>query len=172
MLLPFKPRSRSRIRAAAGTVLLLLVLVVVCSVPVSGEPKEYVVAVSPDVAVSNLSMDELRHIFLFKKRYWKTAQPIRFILSDGDLKPDSFVLEKIYRMDYPAWRRLVLEKLYQEEIDSAPKVVASEELALRFVASGRGLLTLVSSDQLDDASVKSLTIDGEKPGSTEYPLRR
>ncbi len=172
MPLRFRSRSHSRIRARARAVVLLLILGVSPSSLVPREPEEYVVVVSPDVTVSNLSMDELRHIFLFEKRYWKAGQPIRFILSDGDLKPGSFLLENIYRRDYSSLRRLFLEKLYQEEIDSAPKVVASDEVAVRFVASGRGLLTLVSSDHLDDASVRILNIDGAEPGSSGYPLRR
>ncbi len=42
-------------------------------------------------------------------------------------------------MDYSDFDGSSSRSLYQEEIDLAPKVVASDDVAVAFVASGRGL---------------------------------
>jgi len=139
------------------------------------EQEQYVVIASPDVAVSFLSRDELRRIFHFTKRFWKAGQPVTLLFSERSLEPGSFLLDEIYHLEYPQLRRLILTKLYQGEIDLAPKVVASERAILQFVASGHGLVALVERSWLDDGAAETvnvLSIDGKLPGSDGYPLQR
>ena len=128
--------------------------------------------VSPDVAVSDLSMDQLRRLFLFRERYWKPGSAVTVLYSEDALEPGSLLLEEIYRMDYATLRRFIVEKIYQEEIDLAPKVVASGKLAVAFVASGRGLITLVRASAAQRSSAKIVSVDGHLPGSGGYALRR
>ena len=167
----FRPASRSRGRAALGGCLLWAAGLLSSPVNPAGQ-EEYAVVVSPDVPVSNLSMDQLHRLFLFRERYWKPGLAVTVLLSEDGLEPGSFLLEKIYRMDYASLRRLILEKLYQAEIDLAPKVVASDEVAVAFVASGRGLVAFVRANAAHGSSVKVVSIDGVPPGAPGYVLRR
>ena len=170
----FRLLSRSRSRGLA----LLLVVGALCVEvrPEAPEPPaevEFAVVASMDVPVSDLTFRELRQLFLFRKRFWKAAQPVTILLSESALESPSYLLEEIYRVkNVRSLRRLILEKLYQEEIDLAPKSVGSCDLALSFVASGRGLLSLVRADKVKDAEVKVLSIDGKLPGDEGYRLRR
>jgi len=134
---------------------------------------EYAIVASPDVAVSDLSLDELRRLFRFRRKFWKPSSPVTILLSEDNMQPGSFVLERIYQLpDLASLRRLILEKLYQGQINLAPKIVGSDELAVRFVAAGRGLLAVVRADALNGAGVKILTLDGKLPGSPGYAGRR
>lgn len=91
------------------------------------------------------------------------------LLSENGMEPGSFLLSHVYQVsDKASLRRLILEKLYQGQIDLAPKIVATDELAIRFVAAGRGLLAVVRADRLDGDGVRVLSLDGKLPGSPGY----
>lgn len=139
-------------------------------VPAAAE--EWVVVVSADVPATNVSLDHLRRMFLFRERYWKPGLPVTVILSGDDLDAGSFVLQKIYRMDYAALRRMIFERLYQQEIELPPKVVASDDIAVEIVASGRGLISIVRTTSLRGGDLHVLSVDGVHPGGEGYALRR
>jgi len=134
--------------------------------------QSYAVVVSPDVSIDDVSVEQLRRIFQFKQRYWKGGRRITVLYSESSLEPGSFLLDEIYRLDYPSLKRFILEKLYQGELDLAPKVVASDRSVLRFVASGHGLVAIVASDTINGNGAKVLTVDGRRPETDDYPLRR
>jgi len=167
----FRSASRFRVGAAA------LILTSSLSYPVWPAPAEageerYVVVVSPDVEVQNMSLDNLRRVFLFREKYWGLARPVHIILPETQLEPGSFLLDRIYRMDYGALRRLILENLYQGNIDFAPRVVASEAVAVDYVAAGHGLVTFVRSRVVAGRQVRVVSIDGVPPDAHSYSLRR
>ena len=132
----------------------------------------YVVVVSPDVTATNLTMEELRRLFFFRERRWKSGPAASLVYSEEGLEPGSFLLTAIYHMSYPELRRLILEKLYQGEIALAPRVAPSDGIAVTYVASGRGLVALVPAAVGQGTRAKILTIDGLAPGSAGYALKR
>ena len=167
-----RPRSFSRaLRATLGGALVAAVIASAAAAPAEAV-EDYAIVVSPDVAVKSISVEQLRRLFLFREKYWKPGRPVKLIFSEDDLEPQSFLLERIYRSDYPSLRRLIVEKLYQEEIDLAPKVVATDEVAVAFVASGRGLIALVRANAVHGTNAKLVAIDGILPGASGYALRR
>jgi len=168
----FRPRSFSRaLRVTLCDVLVAIVLASVAAVPAEAV-EDYAIVVSPDVAVTSINVEQLRRLFLFREKYWKPGRPVKLIFSEDGLEPSSFLLERIYRSDYPSLRRLIVEKLYQDEIDLAPKVVATDEVAAAFVASGRGLIALVRANAVHGTNAKVVAIDGILPGASGYALRR
>lgn len=153
--------------------LLTLLACLTPAIPAEEAPEHVcVVVVSPDVERSELRMDELRRIFLFRQRHWSAGRPVTILYSDSNLEPGSCLLEEIYRMDYPRMRRFILEKLYQGEIDLAPLVMTSDEAVVAAVASGKGLIGLVRRDKAAGADVQVLSINGVPPGADGYPLQR
>jgi hypothetical protein len=171
-----KPRSRSRAARLIGALALCALAargVVRADENPAGKPvEEYAVVVSPDVTSTGVSSSQLRRVFLFTERYWKPGAPIRVLLSDDGLQPNSFLLGTIYKMDYESFHRYVLTKLYQQEIDLAPKVVANDHLAVNFVNSGSRLISIVRADAARDGSARILPVDGKLPGSPGYALRK
>jgi hypothetical protein len=132
----------------------------------------YVVVVSPDVPCANIEIDELRRIFELKQHFWRAGQSLNLLFSEENLLPGSFVLDRIYRTDYGDVKKLILQNLYSGEINLAPKVVATDETVVAFVASGRGMIAVVRADAVGDEPVKVLTVGGSAPNAAEYPLRR
>ena len=136
----------------------------------SGE-KSFAVIVSKNVAVDELSIDELRRILTFKRTLWKTGQPINLLLPGGSSPVRSFVLNKLYRMTDDELHRYILQRIFQAEIDYAPKVVAAEQDAVAFVTSGKSVVAIVSADTPGLGAVKILRIDGRLPGEAKYALQ-
>jgi hypothetical protein len=139
---------------------------------VCAEAQTYAVVVSPDVETMDLEFDDLRRIFRFQRRFWRSGRPLTLLFSEENLASGSFLLDRVYGTDYTALRRLILERLYSGELDLAPKVVANDESVVTFVAAGNGLIAVVRADAVGEQQVKVLTVDGKAPGSADYPLRR
>ena len=139
----------------------------------AADSESFAVVVSADVPARDVSMDELRSIFLFRKRHWAPKRPVTIVFGDDSLGSGSVLLETIYGMDYPSLRRMILEKLYQGELDMAPKVVATDQAVIAYVAQGRGLLGWVHASSLpaeSDGSFRVLTVDGKAHTEPGYPL--
>ena len=131
---------------------------------------EFVVIASSGVPVDDLTLDELRRVFLFKRGVWRPGQPVNVMLPDSGLPARAFLLRHVYRMSEQDLRRFILERIFQAEIDFAPKVVGSDAEAVAFVKAGRSLITLVSSGAPRLSQVKVLRIDGKLPRQAGYPL--
>jgi len=164
-------RSRTPFNAPLAIALAIAALVAPTATSAVVE-EDYVVVVSPDVPVSDLSLDELRRLFVFRQKFWTASLPVTVLYSDEGLAPGSFLLDRIYRLEHRSLKRLILEKLYSGEIDLAPKVVSTDKAIVDFVGAGQGLIGLVRADVVAGDSVKILTIEGKAPDAEDYPLRR
>ena len=138
---------------------------------IDGAAVEYAVIVSPGAPVRNLTMAELRRLFLFNQRTWSTGRPGKILLLEDDLRDGSYVLREIYRMDEAALRQYTLGKLYKGDIDRAPKVVRTPDVLLQYVETGQGLIAIVPVLDIGDAKVQILAVEGSRPGDAGYRLR-
>jgi hypothetical protein len=164
--------GRARAAALAALVLALFFAQGLPSRAGGADEERYAVVVSPDVQVRDLTVDDLRRVFTFHRRYWSLGRPIRVILPETDLEPGSFLLDRIYGMDYDSLRRMIVDDLDRGTIDLAPRVVASDTVALDYVEAGHGMVTLVRCDALEGRHLHTLTIDGSPPAGTAYALKR
>lgn len=177
MASPCKSRTRSdgRCRDVSRRTFVGLTLLAVMAVLAPGargqDADVYAVVASSDVPTDDLTLDELRRIYTFSRRYWASGLPVTILFTEDGLHDDSVLTRVIYRTDFPSIRRMILEKLYRSELDLAPKVVANDRSAVDFVASGRGLISLVHRGAIGDAEVKVLKIDGLFPGDDGYALK-
>jgi hypothetical protein len=133
-------------------------------------PKAYAVVASPGAPVSAVSLDEVRRIFLMKKRFWRPGEVVTILLPPDRSQTRAFMLSRIYQTDEAGLRRMILEKMYRAEIDLAPKVVGSDSETVDFVAGSRGLVGLVPAEAAAGSSARVLRVDGKLPGDEGYPL--
>jgi hypothetical protein len=168
--MPLRYNWPTRSRRAVWT--LALVIAALITGALAAEDEAYLVVVSPDVTITDISLDDLRRIFLFKQRFWRPNLPITLLYSESSLKADSMLLQRVYLMEQPLLKRLILQRLYSGEIDLAPKVVATDEAVASFVGSGQGLIAVIRADAVGNGPARVLTIDGKSPASADYPLRR
>jgi hypothetical protein len=167
-----RPRSASRRFAIAGAASLvaLLLLGTPESAPTATKKTVFAAVASRSVPVDEVSLAELRQMFLLEKRFWKKGQPLVALYPASGSATRAFVLERLCRSTEGEMRHMILEKMYRGEIDLAPKVVNSDTEAVSFIAAGRGLVAIVPADMVTGESIKVLRIDGRPPYAAGYAL--
>jgi hypothetical protein len=168
---PSRPRSRSSRRLVPAAILAVAMGAGLLS-GVRAEGRQFALVASPDVPLNDLPISEVRSLFLMKKRFWKPGQHAGILLPESGSEARAFLLARIYQMTEADLKRLVLERIYQGEIDVAPKVALSDKDAINAVVGGHGLVAIVDAGVAEQANARILKIDGKTPGSDSYPLSR
>ncbi len=132
----------------------------------------FAVVCSPDVAITDLSLLDVRRLMLGERRFWSANAPATALMPTMGSPSRQFLFEAVFHMNERSYRRHTLEQLYRGEIDYAPLVVGSADEALAFVAAGHGAVTIVPLDRLGRSNVHVLRVEGRLPQEPGYPLAR
>lgn len=134
----------------------------------------FAVVANASVPVSEMTINDLRNVFFFRKKFWSGGKRVVLLLPASGLDARSFILADIYHLNDASLKRLITERLFQGEIDAYPRVVDSYQDALSFLAATRGMLTIVRADVVPpgQTAVKVIRINGKLPGEAGYPLAR
>lgn len=130
----------------------------------------YAVVVAEDVPLTDITMEELRRVFLMKRAFWKPGRPIRLVLPASGLAGRKFLFAYVCQKTEGEMRRLVMESMYKGESDQPPKVAGSDEEALRLVSAIENSVALVSTGTPHGPGLKALRVDGKLPSDQGYPL--
>ena len=90
---------------------LLVVCAMVCVLPGTAMPEETIaqtglaIVVHKDTEIDNLSMSELRNIFLANQQFWSNRKRIILLVRAPQSDERDYVLNRIYRMDEPQFRQ-------------------------------------------------------------------
>ena len=165
-----RPSRSSAVRLAIAGLVCWLVAHAASRAAAAPLDAQFAVIASAGVPVDDLTFEELRRVFLFKRSVWRPGQPVYVILPDSGLPARTFLLKHIYRMSGEDFRRFILDRIFQAEIDFAPKVVGSDSEAVAFVKAGRSIVAMVSATASHPPDVKVLRIDGKLPREAGYRL--
>lgn len=171
-----RPRSRSEpgvrarpwgrpLLAAAGTAVLLL-----APLARAGERSTFALIASPDVRITDVTIQEARRLLLGERRFWSSGLPVTTLVLGTGNPARRFLLESLFHMSEQSYRRHTLGQLYRGELDYAPKVVGSDAEAIAFVAAGHGVVALVGASSLSTEPVQVLRVGGRSPRDDDYPL--
>src|SRR5215469_10920910 len=156
----------------------LLLGVVLCTVwPAVGPAQAHrsggdvAVVGNGDLPVANLSLHEVRRLFLGETRYWKGNLPVVLIVPPAGTHERNVLLHSVYRMNEAQYKQYWIGRILRGEAVSAPKTAESLSAAQNLVASLPGCLTILNSAQSTSRKTRVLKIDGKSPGEREYPLR-
>jgi ABC-type phosphate transport system substrate-binding protein len=128
------------------------------------------VVVHPDAPVSNLSLSEVRKVFLGDRQYWSTNIPVVLLIRAPVARERDVVLKIIYQMSESQFKQYWIAKIFRAESATAPKVVYSNDMANQLVTAIPGAIAFIDSKDLKPGS-KVLRVDGRLPGEAGYPLR-
>ena len=138
---------------------------------------EEVVATSPvaivvhkDTDVEDLSLSELRNIFLANQQFWPNRTRITLLVRAPKSEERDFVLNTIYEMDEAQFRQYWIAKMFRAEVPRGPKIVFSTDMMLELVIAIPGSISFVSAAEVTD-NVRVVRIDGKLPTDPGYPLR-
>jgi hypothetical protein len=120
--------------------------------------------------MNELSMPELRTIFLGERSHWPNGRRITIVMMDAGRPEREAVLREICRMSESDLRRRFVQGLLTGEILVSPKTLSSPEGVRKFVFNVPGAIGYMRPSDVD-ASVKVLRIDGHYPNDAQYALR-
>jgi ABC-type phosphate transport system substrate-binding protein len=120
--------------------------------------------------VNDLSMKELRQIFLGERSHWPNGHRITLVVMEPGTAERRAVLRQIYHMSEADFSRHFLHGLFTGEVFVSPKTLASPVGARKFVFNVPGAIGYVRASDVD-ASVKVVSIDGHLPDDKEYRLQ-
>lgn len=128
------------------------------------------VVVHPAASVDELSLDQLRRIFMADQQFWPDGSRITLLVRAPAAYERDVVLNVIYRMSEDEFRKYWVGKMFRAEVPAGPKIVYSSEMVGGLVTAVPGAIGFVAAgDVIPEAKV--VRIDGRLPGEPGYPLQ-
>ena len=160
-----------RVRArAAGMATALALLLGALAAPPRAAAEPMAVIVHPDTPVENMTLAEVRRVFLGERQYWNAETPVVLIVRAPVAPERTVVLDRIYRMSESQFKQYWIAKIFRAESATAPKVVYSNDMANELVTAIPGAIAFVDARDVRPGT-KVIRVDGFLPGESGYPLR-
>jgi ABC-type phosphate transport system substrate-binding protein len=137
----------------------------------AAHPKEsLVIIVNRENPIENISMSDLRTIFLGERSHWPNGRRITLVMMEPGQSERDTLVRDVCRMSESDLRRRYLQGLLTGEVLVSPKTLATPIGVRKFVFNVPGAVGYLRPEDVDD-SVKVIRIDGHLPGDPEYPLK-
>jgi hypothetical protein len=136
----------------------------------NAESSSLAIVVHKDTQVDDLSLANLRRIFLADQQFWPDRSRIILMLRAPQSDERDFVLNRIYQMTEAQFRQHWIAKMFRAEVPRGPKIVFSTDMALDLVVAIPGSISFIRADQATD-DVKVIRIDGKLPSDAGYILK-
>ena len=127
------------------------------------------VVVHPDTPVTDLSLSEVRKVFLGERQYWNSKLPVVLIIRAPVARERDVVLKVIYQMSEAQFKQYWVAKIFRAESASPPKIVYSNDMQYELVSAMPGAIAFIDARNVRPG-LKVLRVDGHLPGDPEYPL--
>ena len=128
------------------------------------------IVVHKDSVVDNLSLAELRDIFLANKQFWPDRSRIILLVRAPKSDERDFVLNTIYQMDEAQFRQYWIAKMFRAEVPRGPKIVFSTDMTRELVVAIPGSISFINAREVT-GDVRVLKVDGKLPSDAGYPLK-
>ena len=161
-------------RKYAATLLAVAVLLLVplrnLLVAQTSHAGDLAVVVNSDTPVTDLSLAEVRRVFLGQRQYWSAKLPVVLLIRAPVARERDVVLRVIYQMSEEEYTQYWVAKIFRAEVTSPPKIVYSNDMQYELVTAIPGAIAFVDARNVRPG-VKVVRIDGKLPGEKGYPLR-
>lgn len=152
-----------------GAVLLLLPFDTFSSAQ-SARSDALALVVNEETPVNDLSLAEVRKLFLGERQYWNAKLPVVLLMRASSAPERDVVLRVVYQMSEAQFRQYWVAKIYRAEVTASPKIVYSDDLQYQLVSAVPGAIAFVDARSVRPG-VKVVRVDGLLPGDKNYPLR-
>ena len=158
-------------KLACGVLLLLGWICLGCAVMAAqSHDADVAIVVHPDTPVNNLTLAEVRKVFLGERQYWNANIPVVLLIRAPVARERNVVLKTIYQMSESQFKQYWIAKIFRAESATAPKVVYSNDMANELASAIPGAIALTDVREVRPGT-KVIRVDGRLPGEPGYPLR-
>lgn len=120
-------------------------------------------------SVDNLSMAELRKVFLGERNHWPNGRRITLVMMESGQPERAVVLRDIYQMNETDFNNHFLHGVFTGELLVSPKILATPVGVRKFIFNVPGAIGYLRASDLD-SSVKAVRIDERGPDDKGYKL--
>jgi hypothetical protein len=128
------------------------------------------VVINPHIPVDDISLVELRKIFLGDRQFWSSNIPVVPLIRPQGTIERQVVLRVLFKMTEIEYKKYWITKVFRAEAANEPTVALTNSFANDAVNAIPGSVTCESLKDVPRGA-KVLRIDGHKPGEPGYPLR-
>ena len=139
-------------------------------VPTSPADQNLAIIVNQTNTVDDLTLKELRTVFLGARSHWPNGRRITLVMMDPGEPERRAVLRDICRMNETEFSRHFLQGLFTGEVFVSPKTLSSPTGVRKFVFNVPGAIGYVRASDVD-GTVKVIRVNGHGVDDPEYPLR-
>lgn len=156
-------------------VLFLALTVVLCSLRAAvptrpeREAEPLAIVVNRSNPVTQLSMRELRSIFLGERSYWPNGRRITLVLREPGNPERDALLREVCGMNENQFQTHILRGLFTGDILVSPKMLSTPNGVRRFIFNVPGAIGWLRLSEVDD-TVSTVRIENRLPGDKGYPL--
>ena len=136
----------------------------------SAGDQDLAIIVNQSNSVDNLSMQELRTVFLGERSHWPNGRRITLVMMEPGFAERRAVLREIYHMNESDFSRHFMRGLFTGEVFVSPKTLATPVGVRKFVFNVPGAIGYVRASDVDD-TVKVIRIEGHLPDDKDYAIR-
>jgi phosphate transport system substrate-binding protein len=119
--------------------------------------------------MDNLSLGELRHVFLGERAHWPNARRITLVMMEPGQPERKALLREVCQMSEGDFTHHFLNGVFTGEVFASPKTLASPVGVRKFVFNVPGAIGYLRATDVD-SSVKVIRVDGHLPSDKEYIL--
>jgi ABC-type phosphate transport system substrate-binding protein len=138
-----------------------------------GDP--IVVIVNGSNSVDNLSMGDLKKIFLSDRSHWDAGKAIAPVMVTAGAPERTAFLKIVCGMNDGDFGRYFMQAAFSGKSVTAPKEVGNAQAVKAMVASTPGAIGFVKAQDFhgdgSDGGVKSVKVDGMAAGDAGYKIR-
>jgi ABC-type phosphate transport system substrate-binding protein len=120
--------------------------------------------------VENLSMSELRKIFLGERSHWPNGPRITLVMMEPGQPERKALIREVCQMNETDFSHHFLRGLFTGEVFVSPKTLASPVGVRKFIFNVPGAIGYVRAGDAD-SSVKVVRVDGHLPDDKDYGLQ-
>src|SRR5690242_13534824 len=151
--------------------LVVALLVALLSSAPAQKPSSSDIAVvtNPETPVTELSLVDVRKVFLGERQYWSSNMPVILLVRAPVAREREVVLRNIYQMTESQFKQYWVAKIFRSEAVSAPKIVYSADMTNQLLAVIPGSIAFMEAKAVGPG-LKVLKVDGRLPGEAGYTL--
>jgi phosphate transport system substrate-binding protein len=128
------------------------------------------IVVNQSNTIDDLSLKELRTVFLGERSHWPNGRRITLVMMDPGLSERRAVLRDVCHMSESEFSRHFLQGLFTGEVFVSPKTLSTSVGVRKFVFNVPGAIGYLRASDVD-GTVKVIKVNGHRPDEADYPLR-
>jgi len=138
--------------------------------PAPGSENSLAIVVNRSNPVENVTVRELRKIFLGQRSQWAHGRRIAVVMMEPGRPERVTMLREVFHMSEATYQDYLLKGLFTGDVFLSPKILASPSVVRKFVLNAPGAIGYLRASDVDN-TIKVLKIDGRVPEDKDYALQ-